>query len=61
MTFTVQLFGTILQIAAGSCSFRSFSTGALISFGNVMSNLPDAKAMTAVERLGTIVHSMPSM
>ena len=48
------------QIACGSWRSMSFSNGTVTSYGKVMSSFPATKASSAVERLGMIVHSMPS-
>ena len=52
--------GEMSQTASGICDFTSLTSGTVISYGKVMSNLPAANAKIAVERLGMIVHSIPS-
>ena len=52
--------GLSSQIACGSWLSMSLSNGTVTSYGKVMSTFPARKASSAVERLGIIVHSMPS-
>ena len=52
--------GANSQIACGICAFTSFHSGTEVPYGQVMSNLPAMKANVAVDRLLTIVYSMPS-
>ena len=56
----LMLPGVISQIACGIWLFTSFNSGTVRLYGKVMSNFPAMNAKVAVERLRTMVYSMPS-
>src|SRR2546423_13281502 len=62
--FTIKLrlmpSGAISQAACGSCRLTSLSSGLVMLYGKLMSNLPAAKARMAVDTFLITADSIPS-